>query len=132
MKSTLEIMPKGIGAILKWEATSATRVRVPAEVGTKQGALVQYALASNAYFPALTDEQDGTVLIQPLNCVVDTRLVPDSELNKANLTYAQLQEMMLQYGVSVDGADPRVNQVVSARPDDLEPVFVPDLSNGAS
>lgn len=127
-KSNPHILPQGVGRILKWEATSATRVRVPAAKGTKQGALVTYARANKSYFIALTDEQDGMVLIQPLNCVVDTRLVPDSELSKVNLTYVKLQEMMLQYGVAVDGADPRATQTTFIPPTYSEP----EVSSGSS
>ncbi len=129
MKSTLEIMPNGVGAILKWEATPATRVRVPAVEGTKQGTLVQYTLADNVYFPALTDEQNGTVLIQPLNCVMDTRAISNEDIAKAG-GFDALRKAWFKLGVVVDDADSRAR---AAQAEFVPPTYSePEVSDSSS
>lgn len=62
-----------IGDILKWEATSLTRVEITAEAGTKAGSAVKSNQFSGneVWLIALTDEVGGKVIVQPHNCVVD-------------------------------------------------------------
>lgn len=112
-KTTTETLPLTASAFLKYEATPATRVQVPATKGTKIGQLVQYALANNVHFVALTDEKDGKVMIQPLNCVMDTRHISDEEINKAG-GYEALMKAWFAYGVAVDGADKRMPANITA------------------
>lgn len=106
-KTTTETLPLTASVFLKYEATPATRVQVPAEKGTKIGALVPYALANGTYFVALSDEKDGLVMIQPLNCVMDTRQISDEAITGAG-GYVMLMQSWLPYGVAVDGADSRL------------------------
>lgn len=105
-KTTTETLPLTASVFLKYEATPATRVQVPATKGTKIGQLVQYALANNVHFVALSDEKDGKVIIQPLNCVMDTRQIADTEITKAG-GYEAMMKAWLAYGVSVDDGDSR-------------------------
>ena len=105
-KTTTETLSLTASAFLKYEATPATRAQVPATKGTKLGQLVQYALANNVRFVALTDEKDGKVMIQPLNCVMDTRHIATEEITQAG-GYEILVKAWLTYGVAVDGADSR-------------------------
>lgn len=106
-KTTVETLPLTASVFLKYEATPATRVLVPAIKGTKIGQLVPYALANNVHFVALSDEKDGNVMIQPLNCVIDTRQIADEEIDKAG-NYQELMKAWLPYGVSVSGDDSRM------------------------
>ena len=59
------------GAFIKYEATQLTRVAVGAAKGTKAGAFVDYPLREGKKLLALTDEQDGKVVVQPHNCIVN-------------------------------------------------------------
>lgn len=105
-QASADTLPLTTSVFLKYEATPATRVQIPAEKGTKIGALVPYALANGTYFVALSDEKDGLVMIQPLNCVMDTRQISDEAINGAG-GYVMLMQSWLPYGVAVDGADSR-------------------------
>ena len=64
--------------ILKYEATQLTRVKVKVAEDTKAGSWVDFSLRGTKLV-ALTDEQDGYVLIQPHNCVVDLKYCAKSE-----------------------------------------------------
>lgn len=68
---------------LKWEATHLTRVAVAADAGTKAGTFVNYPARSGKKLLALTDEQDGKVLVQPHNCIIDLSLVSDAAVKAA-------------------------------------------------
>lgn len=68
--------------LLKWEATSLTRVDVPAEAGTKAGTFVIYPLRGKKYL-ALTDEINGKVSIQPHNCVMDLTEIQAASIDAA-------------------------------------------------
>lgn len=127
-KTTAETLPLTASVFLKYEATPATRVWVPAEKGAKIGQLIPYALALNTHFVALTDEKDGKVMIQPLNCVMDTRHISDEEINKAG-GYEALMKAWFAYGVAVDGADRRMPAQITV--DVSEPVAVDGLGSGA-
>ena len=108
-------MPKleyaGIGDILKGEALPLSRVAVPAEKGTKAGTLVKYPLRK-LYLVALTDEQEGKVLVQPHNCVVNLDHTSDAALKKLKagaddstpLTVDLLRKEGDNYGIVYIGA----------------------------
>lgn len=67
-----ETLGVNTGDILKYEATQLTRVKVKAAEGTKAGSWVDFSLRG-AKLVALTDEQDGYVLVQPHNCIIDLK-----------------------------------------------------------
>ena len=70
--------------ILKYEATHLTRITIPAPVGTKAGAVVPHvARGSNNFLIALTDEEDGKVVVQPHNCIIDLSFTSAAQLNAA-------------------------------------------------
>ncbi|WII93184.1 oxaloacetate decarboxylase alpha chain [Kingella negevensis] len=75
----MEKLPLNMGAILHYEATSATRESVTATTGLKAGQLVDYPLRGQKLV-ALTDEQDGKVTVQPYNCIVYLDNTPASEM----------------------------------------------------
>lgn len=62
------------GDILKSENDRLTRIEIPAPTGTKMGELVEYKLRKQKLV-ALTDEQHGTVQVQPHNCVINLDFV---------------------------------------------------------
>lgn len=74
-----ETLPLASTAIIQWEATSMTRVLVPATTGLKAGQLVNYPLR-NQKLVALTDEYEGKVQVQPHNCVIHLDHTPTSEI----------------------------------------------------
>lgn len=67
-----EVLGISVGDVLKYEATQLTRVKVKAAEGTKAGSWVDFSLRG-AKLVALTDEQDGYVLVQPHNCIIDLK-----------------------------------------------------------
>lgn len=82
--------PKGlqVGDILKWEATPLTRIKVTAPKGTKAGQLFvldpseQGTVDKGVFLEcpievALTDEEDGQVVIQPLNAVLNGKVIAE-------------------------------------------------------
>ncbi|MFB2539125.1 hypothetical protein [Acinetobacter sp. c3-l95] len=77
------------GDILKSEADIKSRISIPAPVGTKIGDVVKYPLR-NQYLIALSDEQYGTVSVQPQNCVID--------LSKITLPSNVLQTDLVKQG----------------------------------
>lgn len=85
LKSNPVILGAGIGDILKYEATPMTRISVSAPAGTKAGAAVAVPYKSRSSDPivliALTDEKEGTVLVQPHNCVIDLSLTSAAQLS---------------------------------------------------
>ncbi|MFC3873118.1 oxaloacetate decarboxylase alpha chain [Neisseria musculi] len=83
-KTNPQTLPPLAGDYLKWEATHLTRVAVAADTGTKAGTFVDYPARSGKKLLALTDEQDGKVLVQPHNCIIDLSLVSDAAVNAAS------------------------------------------------
>lgn len=82
--------PKGlqIGDILKWEATPLTRIKVTAPKGTKAGQLFELkqeemmSITKGVFLEcpievALTDEEDGQVVIQPFNAVLNGKVITE-------------------------------------------------------
>lgn len=78
----METLPLVMTEILRYEATSMTRIEVTAPANLKAGQLVDYPLRAQKLV-ALTDEKDGKVQIQTHNCVIDLNHTPASEI--ANL-----------------------------------------------
>ena len=77
-KTNPQTLGASIGDYLKWEATPLTRAVVTAGAGTKAGTFVDHPARSGKKLLALTDEQDGKVLVQPHNCIIDLSLVPEA------------------------------------------------------
>lgn len=75
----METLPLPMTEILRYEATSMTRIEVPATKGLKAGQLVDYPLRAQKLV-ALTDEKNGKVQIQTHNCVIDLSHTPNSEI----------------------------------------------------
>ena len=82
-KTTAETLGRVVGDFLKWEATPLTRTPVAAAKGTKAGTFVDYAPRAGKKLLALTDEQDGIVIVQPHNCIIDLTLVADAAVKAA-------------------------------------------------
>lgn len=108
-------MPKldylGIGDILKAEALPLSRAVITAPEGTKAGQLVPYTPRTTGtatfYLVALTDEEQGKVVVQPHNCVVNLDVIAESEIigkfvkgeSGAKLTLDKLREAGDAYGI---------------------------------
>ena len=86
VKTSQETLQPGIGDFLKYEATTLTRTTVPAATGTKAGTFVDYPLREGKKLLALTDEQDGVVVVQPHNCIIDLTRVSANHVAGANST----------------------------------------------
>ena len=88
--------------ILKYEATHLTRITIPAPVGTKAGAVVAHtARPNNSFLIALTDEEDGQVVVQPHNCVIDLSFTSEAQLNVAmggTEEYPATKQMLVYVG----------------------------------
>ena len=94
------------GAFIKYEATQLTRVAVSAAKGTKAGTFVDYPLREGKKLLALTDEQDGKVVVQPHNCVINLALVAESAVNAAASTGGNLADLQKDgdpYGIVYQG-----------------------------
>ena len=79
---------------------------VSAAKGTKAGTFVDYPLREGKKLLALTDEQDGKVVVQPHNCVINLALVAESAVNAAASTggnLAGLQKDGDPYGIVYQG-----------------------------
>nr|DAT03237.1 MAG TPA: hypothetical protein [Caudoviricetes sp.] len=106
VKSRSETLGATLDDILKYEATPLTRVAVAAPKGTKRGALVEYTGvvdAATCQFVALTDEADGKVLIQPVNCVVDVRYVSATAVQAAHTDLNGWRKACLPFGIVLQG-----------------------------
>lgn len=97
-KTNPQTLGASIGDYLKWEATHLTRVAVTAGAGTKAGTFVDYPARSGKKLLALTDEQDGKVLVQPHNCIIDLSLVPEAAASSGE-SLAGLQADGDSYGI---------------------------------
>ena len=82
-KTTAETLGRVVGDFLKWEATPLTRAKVAAAKGTKAGTFVDYAPRAGKKLLALTDEQDGIVIVQPHNCIIDLTLIAAAAVKAA-------------------------------------------------
>lgn len=104
-KAKTEILGPAISDFLKYEATPQTRVAVAATVGTKAGKFVEYPLRGKKLV-ALTDEADGKVIVQPLNCVIDLSKVADADVKAATAekTLDALKKEGDAYGIVYQGA----------------------------
>lgn len=58
-----------IGDLLKSEADSQSREAIPSNTGVKIGQLILHPKRKK-YLVALSDEENGKVLVQPHNCVI--------------------------------------------------------------
>lgn len=84
-KVKTEVLGSSLSDFLKYEATPQTRVSVAAPVGTKAGKFVDFPLRGKKLL-ALTDEEDGKVIIQPYNCIVDLSAVATEDVKAATAT----------------------------------------------
>lgn len=101
LKTHPKTLPRTPSDFLKWEATNQTRAAVAAAPGTKAGTFVAYPARAGKKLLALTDEQDGKVIVQTHNCVIDLSLV-DATAAKAGgskSTIASLLEDGDVYGI---------------------------------
>lgn len=78
----MEVLGLKVSDILIAEVSSITRIEVPATTGLKAGQLVDYPLRGQKLV-ALTDERNGTVQIQPHNCIINLAYTPMSEIQAA-------------------------------------------------
>ncbi|UOO89597.1 oxaloacetate decarboxylase alpha chain [Vitreoscilla massiliensis] len=81
-KSNPATLGPTISDFLKWDASRLTRTTVPAAIGTKAGALVEFPLREMPLV-ALTDESDGQVVVQPHSCIIDLSLVSEAAISTA-------------------------------------------------
>lgn len=78
IKSNPQTMPYPLGAYLKWENSPHTRQVIDAPAGTKMGEFVDYAPYGSKLL-ALSDEQNGKVMVQPQDCIIEyTNLSADA------------------------------------------------------
>lgn len=103
-KAKTEILGPVISDFLKYEATPLTRVAVAADTGTKAGKFVEYPLRGKKLV-ALTDETDGKVVVQPLNCIIDLSKVADADVKTATAgkTLDALKKEGDAYGIVYQG-----------------------------
>lgn len=87
----MQTMPKVLSALLKYEQTPETRVTVAAETGTKAGQFVDYPPREGKKLVALSDEQNGVVVVQPYNCVIDASLLNLEEAAAAASTEGTIE-----------------------------------------
>ena len=95
-KTTAETLGRVVGDFLKWEVTPLTRAKVAAAKGTKAGTFVDYAPRAGKKLLALTDEQDGIVIVQPHNCIIDLTLVADAAVKAAASAGGNLDGLKIQ------------------------------------
>ena len=103
-KVKTEILGPVISDFLNYEATPQTGVAVAADAGTKAGKFVEYPLRGKRLV-ALTDETDGTVVVQPLNCIMDLSKVADADIKTATTgkTLDALKKEGDAYGIVYQG-----------------------------
>ncbi|WP_456090384.1 oxaloacetate decarboxylase alpha chain [Neisseria sp.] len=103
-KAKTEILGPVVSDFLKYEATPLTRVAVAADTGTKAGKFVEYPLRGKKLL-ALTDEADGKVVVQPLNCIIDLSKVADADVKTATTgkTLDALKKEGDAYGIVYQG-----------------------------
>ena len=103
-KVKTEVLGPVISDFLKYEATPQTRVAVAADAGTKSGRFVEYPRRGKKLV-ALTDETDGKVVVQPLNCIIDLSKVADADIKTATTgkTLDELKKEGDAYGIVYQG-----------------------------
>lgn len=89
--SNVELTHIQLGDLLKWEASPLSRIKVSAPTGTKAGQLVDHPLRTAKLF-ALSNEENGDVLVQPHNCKIDLTKIKEEDL--AAITGADLAEKL--------------------------------------
>ncbi len=70
IKSNPQTMPYPLSAYLKWENSPHTRQVIDAPAGTKMGEFVDYEPYGSKLL-ALSDEQNGKVMVQPQDCIIE-------------------------------------------------------------
>lgn len=88
------------GDILK--TPNANLIGITAPKGTKIGQLIEYPLRKK-HLIALSDEENGKVLVAPHNCVIDLSRVALSDITTAGQTLDKLQEDGDAYGIIYQG-----------------------------
>lgn len=99
-------LPRILGALLLYEQTPETRALVDAPVGTKAGQFVDYLPREGKKLVALSDEQNGKVVVQPFNCVINAELLDLDEARAAASTegtFEGLQKDGDPYGIMYIG-----------------------------
>lgn len=81
---TTKNSPITIGDILKSEADRNSRVAITAPEGTKIGQPVLYE-PRGEYLIALSDEENGKVLVQPWNCVIYLEPIAQASLEAISI-----------------------------------------------
>ena len=110
-KTTAETLGRVVGDFLKWEATPLTRTPVAAAKGTKAGTFVDYAPRAGKKLLALTDEQDGIVIVQPHNCIIDLTLVADAAVKAAASAGGNLDGLKRVFPSSSSRRRPRASRI---------------------
>ncbi|MCP1659337.1 oxaloacetate decarboxylase alpha chain [Neisseria perflava] len=101
-KSNPQALGLLVSDILQWEATPLTRVIVTASEGLKAGEFVEYGLRSKKYV-ALTDENNGTVIIQPHNCIINLNVLSSAAITAARTDLNTMQTEDDAYGIVYKG-----------------------------
>lgn len=113
----MQTLPKVLSALLKYEQTPETRVTVPAAVGTKAGQFVDYPPREGKKLVALSDEQNGVVVVQPFNCVIDASMLDLAEARAAASTEGTFEGLqkdgdpfgIMYVGLPQDNSTPEYN-----------------------
>lgn len=115
-----EVLGIGMSDILKYEATQLTRVKVKAAEGAKAGSWVDFSLRG-AKLVALTDEQDGYVIVQPHNCIIDLKYCAKTK-NLDEILQQSDRCGIRYFGVpTAQGQSPAVSPKPAAPPAQPEP-----------
>ncbi|WP_185711691.1 hypothetical protein [Conchiformibius steedae] len=112
-------LPRILGALLLYEQTPETRTLVAAPVGTKAGQFVDYLPREGKKLVALSDEQNGKVVVQPFNCVINAELLDLDEARAAASTegtFEGLQKDGDPYGIMYANAP--LDKVTNIGPDE--------------
>lgn len=112
-------LPRILGALLLYEQTPETRTLVAAPVGTKAGQFVDYLPREGKKLVALSDEQNGKVVVQPFNCVINAELLDLDEARAAASTegtFEGLQKDGDPYGIMYANAP--LDKVANIGPDE--------------
>lgn len=91
-----------IGDVLKSEADFNNRIAIDAPTGTKIGELVKYT-ERNKYLIALSDEENGKVLVAPHNCTIWLDNIPETNITKTGLTVEKFIKEGDAFGIKYQG-----------------------------